>query len=314
MPPDADLLVGLDTSDDAGVYRLSDDLALVQTVDFFTPVVDDPYVFGQIAAANALSDVYAMGGRPLTVLNLVGFPVSRLDKGILVEILRGGADKVREAGATIVGGHSIDDAEPKFGMAVTGIVSPKAMWTNAGARPDDVLILTKPVGVGIVTTAIKRQKATDDMIRRVQEVMVALNKTAAEVAAGFSVHACTDVTGFGLLGHAAEIARASGVGIRILADRVPVLPGTWELAEQGVVPGGTRNNEAWLADWVDYHPSVPPVLRTILCDAVTSGGLLLCVAKDRAEELVEALRKAGVADSAAIGEIIEGPAGRIEVL
>lgn len=311
--PDANVLVGLGTSDDAGVYRLSDDLALVQTVDYFTPVVDDPYMFGQIAAANALSDIYAMGGRPLTVLNIVGFPVSKLDKQILAEILRGGADKVAEAGAVIVGGHSIDDGEPKYGMAVTGVVSPREVWTNAGAKPGDAVILTKPIGVGIITTAIKRQKASQEMIDSVQRVMATLNKTAAEVAKAFTVHACTDVTGFGLLGHGAEIAKASGVTLRIESDRVPVLPGTRELAEQGIVPGGTKNNEVWLADRVDFADSVPAVMRTILCDAVTSGGLLFCVPQEEAEDLVEALRNAGVRDSAVIGEIIGGPAGRIEV-
>jgi selenide,water dikinase len=311
--PDANLLVGLDTSDDAGVYRLREDMALVQTVDYFTPIVDDPYMFGQIAAANALSDVYAMGGRPLTVLNIVGFPVSKLDKRILAEILRGGSDKVREAGAVIVGGHSIDDSDPKYGMAVTGLIDPRNIWTNAGARPGDVLILTKPIGVGILTTAIKRDRATPDDIARVSAVMAQLNKTAAEVAAQYEVHACTDVTGFGLLGHALEMARGSGVGIRLHASRVPVLPRAYELAEQGVLPGGTHRNFQWIENDVDFNASYDRAFRLLLADAVTSGGLLLAVPSSQGENLAGALQDAGVEAAAIIGEIVERPSGRILV-
>ncbi|GAX89976.1 selenophosphate synthetase [Effusibacillus lacus] len=312
--PDANLIVGLDTSDDAGVYKLTDDVAIVQTVDYFTPIVDDPYMFGAIAAANALSDVYAMGGKPLTVLNIVGFPVSKLDKKILAEILRGGADKVREAGAVIVGGHSIDDSDPKFGMAVTGIVHPEKVWTNAGACPGDKLVLTKPIGVGIVTTAIKRAKATPEAIRQVESVMATLNKVASETAQGFTVHACTDITGFGLLGHAAEMARGACVGIEIDAKSVPMLPDAYSLAEQGIIPGGSLRNYEWLADDLEYAESIDEVTRKILCDAVTSGGLLLSVPAEEADALVEALKKNGVEDAVVIGRVVEEHSKKIRVM
>lgn len=307
------MLVGLETSDDAGIYRLNEELALVQTVDYFTPIVDDPYMFGAIAAANALSDVYAMGGTPITALNIVGFPVSKLDKKILAEILRGGADKVKEAGAVIIGGHSIDDSDPKFGMAVTGLVHPAKVWTNGGACPGDKLILTKPIGMGILTTAIKRGKATGEAVARVQQVMASLNKTAAEVARDFHVHACTDITGFGLLGHAIEMARASCAGIELYADRVPVLPDTRTLAEQGVMPGGTFRNFDWLKDDVEYAPSVDQSTRYILCDAVTSGGLLLSVPAEEAESLVQSLHQHGVMEAALIGEVVSEHPKRIVV-
>ncbi|BCJ86360.1 selenide, water dikinase [Effusibacillus dendaii] len=311
--PDANLIVGLDTSDDAGVYKLSDDTAIVQTVDYFTPIVDDPYMFGAIAAANALSDVYAMGGKPLTVLNIVGFPVSKLDKKILAEILRGGADKVREAGAVIAGGHSIDDSDPKFGMAVTGIVHPDKVWTNAGARAGDRLVLTKPIGVGIVTTAIKRAKATPEAIRQVETVMATLNKAAAETAHHYTVHACTDITGFGLLGHAAEMARGACVGVEIDKNSVPMLPDAYELAKQGIIPGGSLRNYEWLADDVQYDESIDEVTRKVLCDAVTSGGLLLSVPEAEAESLVEALKKNGVETAAVIGRVVADHPNKIVV-
>jgi selenide,water dikinase len=299
------VLVGIDTSDDAGVYKLTEDLALVQTVDYFTPVVDDPYMFGQIAAANALSDIYAMGGTPMTALNVVGFPIAKLDQQILAEILRGGADKVREAGAVIIGGHSIDDRDPKYGLAVTGVVHPKALWTNTGAKPGDVLVLTKPIGIGILTTAIKRSAVTAEEIERVQEVMTTLNKTAAEVGKEFPVHACTDITGFGLLGHCLEMARGSGVGMEVDASRVPILPRTHELAEQGVVPGGTKKNMAWLEGHVQYAESVDTITRIILCDAVTSGGLLFSIPENEADNFVSRLQEKGVADASIIGIVKE---------
>ncbi|WP_199624518.1 selenide, water dikinase SelD [Paenibacillus alkalitolerans] len=306
------LLVGTETNDDAGVYRLTDDLALVQTVDFFTPIVDDPYDFGQVAAANALSDVYAMGGTPLTVLNLVAFPIQKLDRSVLAVILRGAADKVREAGATLVGGHSIDDNEPKFGLAVTGTVHPGRVLTNAGARPGDRLILTKPIGVGILTTAIKRDKLSREEIKRVTAVMAALNKRAAEIMADYDVHACTDVTGFGLMGHALEMARGSGHGIVIHNRDVPVLPRVRELAEEGVVPGGTKNNYRHVEQHVDFAPALDETGRFILCDAVTSGGLLIAVEGAQSEALLRALRDAGV-EAALIGEVTGRHPGRIVV-
>mgnify|MGYP001331334538 FL=1 len=311
--PNPDLLVGTETSDDAGVYKIRDDLALVQTVDFFTPIVDDPYAFGQIAAANAISDVYAMGGRPLVALNIVAFPVHTLDHAILTEILRGAADKAKEAGVTIVGGHSIDDKEPKFGMAVTGLVHPDRVLTNAGARPGDRLILTKPIGVGILTTSIKRDLLAPEEIARVTRVMATLNRKAAEIMAGFDVHACTDVTGFGLMGHSLEMARGSRVNITIYRDKVPFLPRVRELAELGAVPGGTKNNHAHVEPFVSFPEQLDQIGRWMLCDAVTSGGLLIAVDASQAERLLEALVAADV-EAAMIGDVTGPGEGRIVVV
>lgn len=311
--PNPDLLVGLDTSDDAGVYRLNDELALVQTVDFFTPIVDDPYSFGQIAAANAISDIYAMGGTPLTVLNIVAFPITTLDKQVLADILRGAADKVQEAGATLVGGHSIDDKEPKFGLAVTGLIHPRKVRTNAGAKPGDKLILTKPIGVGILTTSIKKDQLSDGEVAKVTSVMATLNKKAAEVMSGYEVNACTDVTGFGLLGHAMEMAKGSNAGVRIYHRQVPLLSRVRELAEQGFVPGGTKNNFAHVEGSVTFPDSLDQVGRWILCDAVTSGGLLISVPADDAQSLLDAMIAAGV-EASLIGDVVAAHPGLIEVL
>lgn len=311
--PNPNLLVGLDTSDDAGVYRLSDDLALVQTVDFFTPIVDDPYSFGQIAAANALSDIYAMGGKPLTVLNIVAFPISVLDKSILADILRGAADKVHEAGATLVGGHSIDDQEPKFGLAVTGLVHPDKIRTNAAARAGDKLILTKPIGVGILTTSIKKNQLSPEETTRLTSVMSTLNKTAAEIMEPYEVHACTDVTGFGLLGHASEMAKGSNMGLIIHQDAVPMLPRVRELAEKGFVPGGTKNNFVHLEGSIHYPEEMDQINRYILCDAVTSGGLLISVAPEQSGQLLKELTDAGV-EAALIGEVTSAHPGQITVI
>jgi len=311
--PNPNLLVGLDTSDDAGVYKLNDDLAIVQTLDFFTPIVDDPYSFGQVAAANAISDIYAMGGKPLTALNIVAFPIFSLDKSILAEILRGAADKLQEAGATLVGGHSIDDKEPKFGLAVTGLVHPDKVRTNAGARPGDKLILTKPIGVGILSSSLKKGLLNESEINRVTKVMTTLNKDAAEIMASFDVHACTDVTGFGLLGHSLEMAKGSGVGIRIVKEQVPILDRVRELAKQGVIPGGTKNNHAHIQDSVSFSENMDTIDQWILCDAVTSGGLLISVAGDNAENLLSELLDAGV-EAAIIGEVIDDHTGKIVVI
>ncbi|MFS8665138.1 MAG: selenide, water dikinase SelD [Limnochordales bacterium] len=310
--PDPNVLVGLDAPDDAGVYRLSDDVALVQTVDFFTPIVDDPYAFGQIAAANALSDVYAMGGRPLSCLNIVGFPVNKLPAQVLADILRGGADKVREAGAVIIGGHSVDDAEPKYGLAVLGIVHPQRLLTKAGARPGDVLVLTKPIGVGAITTAIKRGLASDDEIEEVVDVMRRLNNVT-DVLHRAGVRAATDITGFGLLGHAAEMARESRVALRISAGQVPVLPAAYKYAEQNVFPGGSRANRRFVEPWVTFSDAVPEPQRMILCDAVTSGGLLIACPPAELEQLLAGLRDAGTISQAVIGQVEKGPAGHITV-
>ncbi|CAM4343144.1 selenide, water dikinase SelD [Paenibacillus alkaliterrae] len=310
--PNPNLLVGLDTSDDAGVYKLNDELALVQTLDFFTPIVDDPYAFGQVAAANAISDIYAMGGKPLTVLNIVAFPIHTLDKQVLTDILRGAADKVKEAGATLVGGHSIDDKEPKFGLAVTGLVHPGKVRTNAGAKPGDKLILTKPIGVGILTTSIKKDQLSEEEITRVIGVMATLNKAAAETMEPYDIHACTDVTGFGLLGHASEMAKGSGVGIHIAKGQVPVLPRVRELAEAGFVPGGTKNNYAHLEGSVTFSEQLDQIDQWILCDAVTSGGLLISVQSEQAEILLDKLRAEGV-DAHLIGEVTAEQPGHIHV-
>jgi selenide,water dikinase len=302
---DPNLLVGTDTKDDAGIYKLTDDLAIIQTVDFFTPIVDDPYMFGQIAAANSLSDVYAMGGEPKTVLNIVGFPIDTLGGDVLAQILQGAADKVKEAGAIIAGGHSIDDQEPKFGLSVTGIVHPERFYKNVGAEPGDALVLTKPIGVGIQTSAIKRRKLPEKLIQIVTKTMAQLNKTAAEALQPYHPHAVTDITGFGLLGHASEIAKGSRVSLTIHGDEVPILPGTRELAEQGVVPRGTKKNRSWLKDDVSYSADIDEIKQLILCDAVTSGGLLVSLSKEEAEDYVRTLHKQGLTEITVIGEVTE---------
>jgi len=316
LPHTADprLLVGLETSDDAGVFQLTEELAIVQTLDFFTPIVDSPYWFGQIAAANALSDVYAMGGKPLTALNIVGFPITKLSPDILAEILRGAHEKIVEAGAVLVGGHSIDDPEPKFGLSVTGTVHPKRVLTNSGAKPGDVLILTKPIGIGIQTTAIKRGVLGEQGMESVVKVMATLNKYAAEVLSDFPVHACTDVTGFGLLGHALEVAEGSDVGICIFAEEVPVLPGTYELAQQGIVPGGTKANAEWVSNRVEYADHLQVEDQLILCDATTSGGLFVSLPKEQASGLLQALHKKGVTWARIIGEVKDEHHRKIKVV
>ena len=298
-----ELLVGRETSDDAGVYQLTDSIALIQTIDYFTPVVDDPYMFGQIAAANALSDVYAMGGTPKTALNMVGYPIKKLGGEMLAEILRGGSDKIKEAGAVLIGGHSIDDQEPKYGLSVTGIVHPKKFWKNVGARSGQVLVLTKPIGVGIQTTGIKRGAVTPEQEKVVTETMAMLNKKAAEVLSDFSPSAVTDVTGFGLLGHGSEMASGSHVSLVIHLNKVPILDGTLQLAIDGVVPGGSKENHKWLDKDVDYQ-DITPEEQLILCDAITSGGLLIALDLSEAERYIHALKAAGQ-DSWIIGEVVE---------
>jgi len=298
-------LVGHETHDDAAVYQLSATEAVVETVDFFTPVVDDPFLFGRIAAANAFSDIWAMGARPLFALNLVGFPANKLPWDVLGEILRGGADAAAEAGAPILGGHSIDDPEPKYGMAVTGLVHPQKILRNVGARPGDRLVLTKPLGSGIVTTAIKRGVAAAALVDRTVAVMAALNRRAGEVlAASGAVSALTDVTGFGLLGHAWEMAEGSGVAMRLSAAAVPVLDGVRALAEQDVAPGGTRANLAWVTPHTRFDDAVDGPGRLVLADAQTNGGLLAAVPPERVGEVVEALRAAG-AQGWVVGEVVE---------
>ncbi len=307
------MLVGLETADDAGVYKINDETALVQTLDFFTPIVDDAYMFGQIGAANALSDVYAMGGKPLTVMNIVAFPINTLDKSILADILAGASDKVKESGATLVGGHSIDDQEPKFGLSVTGTIHPDRIRSNAGAKAGDRLILTKPIGVGILTTAIKQGILEKEDLDEVMNVMATLNKTAAEVMEKYTVNACTDVTGFGLLGHTMEIAKGGNVGVTVISQDVPVLSRARELAEQNIIPGGTRKNRQWLADDIDYANDISELDQLILCDAVTSGGLLISVPEAEADALQSELLENNV-QSAIIGNVTSENAGRIQVI
>ncbi len=301
---DPNLLVGLDTSDDAGAYQVTEDLALIQTVDYFTPVVDDPYMFGQIAAANALSDVYAMGGKPTTVMNIVGFPITQLPHEVLADILRGAADKTKEAGAVIVGGHSIDDQEPKFGLSVTGLAHPKRIFKNVGAKAGDQLILTKPIGVGILTTGIKRAAVTDEQERAVTDTMAELNKVAASQLECLHPNAVTDVTGFGLLGHSFEMARGSNVTFKLDYQSIPMLDGTIQLAKEGIIPGGSKANVRWLKDSVQYDQSLTEVEQHILCDAITSGGLLISMPENEATEYIQRMNQAGKT-ATIIGQVIE---------
>ena len=287
------------------MFRLAPELALVQTVDFFTPMVDDPYAFGQIAVANAVSDLYAMGARPLTGLNIVGFPVGDVPAEILAEILRGGSDKATEAGVVLLGGHTVDDAQPKFGMAVTGLIHPDRVITNAGGKAGDRMVLTKPLGVGIISTAIKRDLAPADLIKRATATMAALNRAASEAMVETGVHAATDVTGFGLLGHLLEMMRGSHTGARLEASQVPVFPEALVLARQDVIPGGTRQNLAHVQPVLEVDPGVEPALLTCLADAQTSGGLLMAVSPDRLKPLLAALGERGV-EGHAIGELTDG--------
>jgi selenide,water dikinase len=297
---------------DAGVYRLDDERALVQSVDFFTPVVDDPRSYGRIAAANALSDIYAMGARPLTALSLVGFPAC-LDRSILVEILRGGVEKVKEAGAVIVGGHTVDDEEPKVGLAVTGLVDPRRLVSTVGARPGDALVLTKPLGTGILATALKGEVLAETDMHEAITGMETLNRAACEAMLAVGVHACTDISGFSLMGHALELAEASGVLVEIDAAALPVYPQAQEMAAMGLIPVGSYNNrEFYLPKVIDSHSLAPEVLD-LLADPQTSGGLLLAVASERLAALLAALKKRG-ANGWVIGRVQESPAGRLRVL
>jgi selenide,water dikinase len=305
-----DLLVGLDTSDDAAVFVAPGGTALVQTVDFFTPVVDDPHDWGRIAAANALSDVYAMGGTPMTALQLVGWPRDTLPFELLEEVIAGGASVMEEAGCTIVGGHSIDDPEPKYGFAVTGTVEPDRLVTNAGSQPGDLLVLTKPLGTGIIATAIKKGDASDDVRGAAVEVMTHLNEGAARAMTSVGVSAATDVTGFGLLGHLVEMTNAAGVGAEVEAEAVPLIDGVIELAGKGHLPGGSKRNMKAIASTVDYGNLGSP-LREILADAQTSGGLLISVHPDRLEFLMAALEAERSPVAAVIGSIIAGEGIRL---
>ncbi|MEJ2170311.1 MAG: selenide, water dikinase SelD, partial [Desulfobacterales bacterium] len=314
FPTDENVIVGLDRADDAGVYRVSDELALIQTVDFFTPIVDDPYWFGQIAAANALSDVYAMGGTPKTAMNLVAFPIKEMDLSILRQVIQGGLDKLTEAEVVLIGGHSIEDKELKYGLAVTGFVHPSKVLTKKNLRPGDHLVLTKPLGTGIVTTAIKAGMASAELADRVTRLMAALNREAAGITANFNVSACTDVTGFGLLGHLAEMLCGTGTSARIFSDRVPLIAEALEFAAMGLIPAGAYKNREFREAMITFAETVGRSRQDVLVDPQTSGGLLIGVSPQQTQALVAALKDAGVEDAAQIGEILSGPEEKIWIV
>ncbi len=303
----------MERSEDAGIYKLSNELALVQTVDFFTPVIDDPHTFGQIAVVNALSDVYAMGGKPLTAMNIVCFPVKKMNMSILHEILIGGLEKLREAEVVLVGGHSVEDNELKYGLSVTGIIHPAKVLLNTGAKSGDRLILTKALGTGIINTAIKGGMANDDAVSKAIECMITLNRTASELIKSVEVHACTDITGFGLLGHACEMIEGTDVGIVLDSSSIPLLPRTKEYAHMGLIPGGTIRNRDYRIDMIEQSSNISDEELLILFDAQTSGGLLVSVPESEAKNLVAAMHQQGIKDAAIIGEIVDMPKGKIIV-
>ena len=312
---DPNLIVGMEHAEDAGVYKLTDDLAIVQTIDFFTPIVDDPFIFGQIAATNALNDIYAMGGKPLTAMNVVCFPVGKMDISILRDILRGGLEKIREAGVLLVGGHSVDDGELKYGLSVTGVIHPDKVVLNRGAKVGDKLILTKPLGTGIVSTALKAGMAESSLIAKSVNSMTSLNKRAAELMmeAG-DIHAATDITGFGFLGHACEMVEGNDIGMIVYAAKVPFFPEVQELAEKGVMPGGLHRNKKFCLHMIDVDTSCPEWLLDVLFDPQTAGGLLISLLPDQADNLLGKMHREGIEEAAIVGEIIDLPVGRIKVV
>jgi selenide,water dikinase len=314
FPTDENVIVGLERADDAGVYKISDELALIQTVDFFTPIVDDPYGFGQIAAANALSDVYAMGGTPKTAMNLVAFPVKEMDLSVLRQIIQGGLDKLTEAEVVLIGGHSIEDKELKYGLSVTGFVHPSKVLTKKNLRPGDRLVLTKPLGTGIVNTAIKAGMASKELTDRVTRLMAELNREAAGIMTNFDVSACTDVTGFGLLGHLAEMVLGSGTSAKIYSDQVPVIAEALEFAAMGLIPAGAYKNREFRESMIAFADTVGRSRQDVLVDPQTSGGLLISVNSQQAEALVAALKDAGIEDAAQIGEVLSIPEEKIWVV
>ncbi len=301
----------MESLDNAGVYKLTDELAIIQTVDFFTPIVDDPYMFGQIAAANALSDVYAMGGKPLTAMNIVCFPAQSLDISILNDILRGGIDKMSEAKVTLVGGHSIDDTELKYGLAVTGTVHPKRLVTNSGAKAGDKIILTKPLGTGIINTAVKAGVVDEKTVAKITKCMATLNDKASELMQEVGVHACTDITGFGFLGHTIQLAQNSQVGINIDIASIPFFPEAGEFAKRGLCPAGLHRNREFYFPHVEIASEVPTHMQDVLFDPQTSGGLLICLAPRKAELLLDKLRQGGVEDAVIIGEVVSKPIKKV---
>jgi selenide,water dikinase len=311
---DPNLLTGYEHAEDAGVYKLSDDTALVQTLDFFTPTVDDPFTFGQIAAVNAINDIYAMGGKPLTAMNIVCFPIKTMEKSVLREVLRGGLDKMREAGVLLVGGHSVEDNEIKYGLSVTGLIHPGKVLFNRGAKPGDKLILTKPLGTGIISTALKAGVLDDVPLQKAIACMTGLNKKAAElmIAAG-DIHSCTDITGFGFFGHACETIEGSDVGINIDAASIPVLEGVRDLAETGYIPGGLYRNRDFRMHQIVKAPSCPDWIYDVCFDPQTAGGLFFSLSADKAPPLVVLLRASGVGDAAVVGDVVSDHPGKIHI-
>jgi len=303
----------MENLDDAGVYKLTEELAIIQTVDFFTPIVDDPYMFGQIAAANALSDVYTMGGKPLTAMNIVCFPIESMDISVLKDILRGGIDKMAEAKVTLVGGHSINDTELKYGLSVTGTVHPKYLVTNAGARERDKLILTKPLGTGIINTAVKAGVVDEKTAAKVTKCMAILNDKASELMQEIGVHACTDITGFGFLGHATQLAQNSQIGININVASIPFFTEAGEFAKQGLCPAGLHRNREFYSPCIRIASEIPVHMQDILFDPQTSGGLLISLAPRKAELLLNKLQQAGVEDAAIVGEVVGESSGVVTV-
>ncbi len=311
---DPNLIVGFETSDDAAVYKLTDEIAFISTVDFITPPVDDPYWFGQIAAANSLSDIYAMGGKPLTALNLVMFPSKILDMGILREILRGGSDKVTEAGASIAGGHSVDDNEPKYGLAVTGVVHPRRILTNAGAQEGDVLILTKPIGTGVLFNACRSKRLSWRELEAILPRVASLNREAIEIAIQFDVHACTDITGFGIIGHSLEMAKGSQMEIHLFYDQIPIYPHALEMYQRGETTGSNKANRKLSEGFLEINKTLTREREEILFDPQTSGGLLLSVSYKEADTFIEALKKKEVGPVARVGEVVAMSHPKVKIL
>ncbi len=314
FPVDQNVLVGLSKADDAGVYKVNDEIALIQTVDFFTPIVDDPYWFGQIAAANALSDVYAMGGTPKTAMNLVGFPLKQMGIDVLRSILEGGLDKISEADVVLIGGHSVEDSELKYGLSVTGFIHPKKILIKQNLKVGDQLILTKPLGTGIINTAIKANMVNEALVEKVTRQMAQLNKTAADIMLSYRVNACTDITGFGLLGHLAEMVVGSGSGLLLHASKIPVISGTDDFAKMGIIPAGAHRNKDFRKQWVVFDSSVELFIQDIMYDPQTSGGLLICVENTDAPKLLEELIEKGKLEAAIIGEVVAEPHEKITVV
>jgi len=310
---DPNLIVGMERGDDAGVYKLREDLAIIQTLDFFTPIVDDPYTFGQVAVANSLSDVYAMGGKPVVAMNIICFPINKMDISILQEVLKGGLAKMREAEVLLVGGHSVEDDELKYGLSVTGIVHPEKVWGNQGAIAGDRIVLTKALGSGIISTALKGKAVDQGLVDKCIEVMTSLNKRASELMKAVDIHACTDITGFGLLGHVCEMIEGSDVGMVIDSSAVPYFHEVKELVEMGMVAGGLHRNKKFRMHMVDVAPHVPDYVIDIFFDPQTSGGLLFSLPEDQAEDIVKKMHAEGIEDAAIVGEVTGKPKGKILV-